>query len=73
VLTVLRVVPGRAKSVYYALKHRDGVNDGIKDIYHVFGKYGFLVFLGADEPGNLSHMVEVIEDNSTLPMRRPHW
>jgi hypothetical protein len=34
-VTALRVVPGREKSVYYALKHRDGVKEGIKDIYHV--------------------------------------
>ena len=61
-VTALRVVPGREKSVYHALKRRDGVKDGIKDIYHVFGNYDFLVLLEADEPGSLSHMVEEIED-----------
>lgn len=61
-VTALRVVPGWEKSVYHALKHRAGVKDGIKDIYHVFGNYDFLVLLEADESGSLSHMVEEIGD-----------
>ncbi len=61
-ITALRVVPGKEKSVYRTLKHRGGVKDGIKDIYHVFGKYDFLVFLETEELGNLDHMVEEIED-----------
>ena len=61
-ITALRVIPGRERSVYHVLKHRDDIKEGIKDIYHVFGKYDFLVFLEAEDPGNLNHMVEEIGD-----------
>ncbi len=54
-VTMVKVVPGQERSVYCALKRRDG----IMDVYHVFGKYDFFVVLQAE---GLSELDEIMED-----------
>ena len=40
-VTMVKVVPGQEKSVYNALQEIDG----IKDVYHVFGEFDFVVVI----------------------------
>ena len=54
-VTMVKVLPGQERSVYCALKRRDG----IMDVYHVFGEYDFFVVLQAN---GLTELDEIMED-----------
>jgi len=53
-IALIKVIPGREKSVYHALKSIDGV----RRLYHIFGDHDFLLLLEAGSKGGLSQLVE---------------
>ncbi|HWQ18691.1 MAG TPA: Lrp/AsnC ligand binding domain-containing protein [Methanotrichaceae archaeon] len=61
-VAMLKVVPGQERSVYHALKKRDD----IKDVYHVFGEYDFFVVTQAEGFGQLSRVIEDIQDINSV-------
>jgi DNA-binding Lrp family transcriptional regulator len=65
-VTMVKVVPGQERSVYCALKRRDG----IMDVYHVFGEYDFFVVLQADGLGDLDEIMEDIKGSHDVILSR---
>jgi DNA-binding Lrp family transcriptional regulator len=57
-VTMIKVVPGQERTVFNALKDIDG----IKDVYHVFGEYDFVVILEVDGLSVLNRIVDVIRE-----------
>jgi DNA-binding Lrp family transcriptional regulator len=57
-VTMVKVVPGQERSVYNAIKEIEG----IKDVYHVFGEYDFVVILEVDGLSVLNRLVDVIRE-----------
>lgn len=57
-VTMVKVVPGEEKSVYNQLNDIDG----IKDIFHVFGEYDFVVIMEVEGLSNLNKLVDSIRD-----------
>jgi uncharacterized protein with GYD domain len=55
-VAIVGVTPGRERSIYYNLKN----NDGVLDIYHIFGEYDFLMILQADGLQELNQLVDSI-------------
>ncbi len=65
-VTMVKVVPGQERSVYCALKRRDG----IMDVYHVFGEYDFFVVLQAEGLGELDEIMEDIKEAHDVILAR---
>ncbi len=63
---MVKVVPGQERSVYCALKRRDG----IMDVYHVFGEYDFFVVLQAEGLGELDEIMEDIKEAHDVILAR---
>lgn len=57
-VTMVKVVPGEEKSVYNQLNDIDG----IKDIFHVFGEYDFVVIMEVEGLSTLNKLVDSIRD-----------
>ncbi|MDD2665698.1 MAG: Lrp/AsnC ligand binding domain-containing protein [Methanocellales archaeon] len=57
-VTMVNVVPGEEKSVYNKLR---GI-DGIRDIFHVFGEYDFIVIMEVEGLSALNKLVDSIRD-----------
>lgn len=57
-VTMVNVVPGEEKSVYNELR---GI-DGIRDIFHVFGEYDFVVIMEVEGLSTLNKLVDSIRD-----------
>lgn len=57
-VTMVKVVPGQEKTVYNALQ---GI-DGIKDVYHVFGEFDFVVIIEVEGLSMLNKLVDVIRE-----------
>jgi DNA-binding Lrp family transcriptional regulator len=57
-VTMVKVVPGQERSVYNAIREIEG----IKDVYHVFGEYDFVVILEVDGLSVLNRLVDVIRE-----------
>ncbi len=55
---MVKVVPGEEKSVYNQL---NDIN-GIKDIFHVFGEYDFVVIMEVEGLSTLNKLVDSIRD-----------
>jgi len=55
---MVKVVPGQERSVYNALREIDG----IKDVYHVFGEYDFVVVLEVEGLSVLNRLVDTIRE-----------
>lgn len=56
------VQPGKERAAYNEL-----VNiEGIKDVYHVFGEYDFVVIMEVDDLGILNHIVDMIRGSETV-------
>lgn len=55
-VTLVNVVPGNERSVFDALK----AISGLRELYHVFGEYDFLVILEVDSLPVLSKTVDEI-------------
>ena len=57
-VTMVKVVPGQERTVYNALREIEG----IKDVYHVFGEYDFVVILEVEGLSVLNRLVDVIRE-----------
>jgi DNA-binding Lrp family transcriptional regulator len=57
-VTMVKVVPGQERTVYNALKDVEG----IKDVYHVFGEYDFVVVLEVEGLSVLNRLVDTIRE-----------
>lgn len=57
-ITMVKVVPGREKTVYHALREIEG----IKEVYHLFGEYDFFVIMDANSKAMLTYLIEMIRD-----------
>jgi DNA-binding Lrp family transcriptional regulator len=57
-VTLVNVVPGHERSVFDAL----GTIPGIRELYHVFGEYDFLVIVEVEGLRLLSKTVDKIRD-----------
>jgi uncharacterized protein with GYD domain len=57
-VTMVKVVPGEEKFVYNQLNDIDG----IKDIFHVFGEYDFVVIMEVEGLSTLNKLVDSIRD-----------
>lgn len=55
---MVKVVPGQERTVYNALKEVEG----IKDVYHVFGEYDFVVVLEVEGLSVLNRLVDTIRE-----------
>lgn len=57
-IALIKVVPGKEKPVYHALKNMDGV----RNLYHIFGDHDFFLIMDAKNKGELALMVEQIRE-----------
>jgi len=57
-VTMVKVVPGQERTVYNAIREIEG----IKDVYHVFGEYDFVVILEVEGLSVLNRLVDVIRE-----------
>jgi DNA-binding Lrp family transcriptional regulator len=55
-VALIKVVPGKEKPVYHALKNMSDV----RSLYHIFGDHDFLLILESKSKGELALMVEQI-------------
>jgi DNA-binding Lrp family transcriptional regulator len=58
-IAMVKVVPGRERSVYCFLKGKEG----ILDLYHVFGEYDFFLIIQAESLAKLKELVEDIQES----------
>ncbi len=57
-IALIKVVPGKEKPVYHALKNMGGV----RSLYHIFGDHDFFLIMDAKSKGDLALMVEKIKE-----------
>ncbi|NPV61202.1 MAG: Lrp/AsnC ligand binding domain-containing protein [Methanotrichaceae archaeon] len=57
-VTMVKVVPGQEKSAYNSLQEIEG----IKDVYHVFGEYDFVVIIEVEGLSTLNRLVDTIRE-----------
>jgi hypothetical protein len=55
-IAIVGVIPGCERSIYYNLKN----NDGVLDIYHIFGEYDFFMILQADGLNELNQLIDSV-------------
>lgn len=65
-VAMIKVVPGRERSVYYIIK---GIL-GVLDVYHIFGEYDFFIILQAEGLKKLNQQVEEIQEISDVVAAR---
>lgn len=61
-VTMLNVLPGKEKAAYEEIKEFDGV----KDIYHVFGEFDFVVIMSLDTLRQLNDLVDRIRGSENV-------
>ncbi|MCQ6963078.1 Lrp/AsnC ligand binding domain-containing protein [Methanolobus chelungpuianus] len=61
-VTMVNVLPGKERAAYNEL-HRI---EGIKDIYHVFGEYDFVVIIEVEDLGHLNYIVDLIRETEDV-------
>ena len=61
-VTMVNVLPGSERSAFNELNRIEG----IKDIYHVFGEYDFVVIIEVDDLGNLNSIVDLIRETESV-------
>ena len=59
---MVNVLPGQEKAAYTELRSIDG----IKDVYHVFGEYDFVVIMDVESLGTLNNIVDRMRDSDTV-------
>ena len=57
-VAMVKVMPGKERSVYYAIKCKGEV----LDIYHIFGEFDFFIILQAEGLGKLNMLIEEIQE-----------
>ena len=55
-VTMVNVIPGKEKSVYTKIKNLKNV----RDVYHVFGEFDFVVIIEANDLSELNKTVDEI-------------
>lgn len=61
-VTLLNVVPGQEKAVYTQLLNIKG----IKEVYHVFGEFDFVVISEVDGLSALNKLVDTIRESENV-------
>jgi DNA-binding Lrp family transcriptional regulator len=61
-VTLLNVLPGYEKAAYRELKNIEG----IKDVYHVFGEYDFVIIIDVEDLHTLNDVVDIIRQSETV-------
>lgn len=61
-VTMINVLPGYEKAAYRELKNIEG----IKDVYHVFGEYDFVVIIDVKDLSILNTVVDRIRESETV-------
>ena len=61
-VTMINVLPSYEKAAYRELKNIEG----IKDVYHVFGEYDFVVIIDVDDLSLLNAVVDRIRESETV-------
>jgi uncharacterized protein with GYD domain len=61
-ITMINVLPGYEKAAYRELRNIEG----IKDVYHVFGQYDFVVVIEVEDLSTLNAVVDRIRESETV-------
>ncbi|HII93955.1 MAG TPA: Lrp/AsnC family transcriptional regulator [Methanosarcina sp.] len=61
-VTMINVLPGYEKAAYRELKNIEG----IKDVYHVFGEYDFVIIIDVEDLTVLNDVVDRIRESETV-------
>jgi DNA-binding Lrp family transcriptional regulator len=61
-VTMINVLPGYEKAAYRELRNIEG----IKDAYHVFGEYDFVVIIDVPDLSVLNSVVDRIRESETV-------
>ena len=61
-VTMVNVLPGAERASYEEMKRREG----IKDIYHVFGEYDFVVIIEVRDLTTLNSIVDRIRESEDV-------
>ena len=61
-VTMVNVLPGSERTAFNELNKIEG----IKDIYHVFGEYDFVVVIEVDDLGKLNSIVDLIRETGSV-------
>jgi DNA-binding Lrp family transcriptional regulator len=61
-VTMINVLPGYEKAAYRELRNIEG----IKDVYHVFGQYDFVVIIDVEDLSILNSVVDRIRESETV-------
>ncbi len=61
-VTLVNVVPGQEKAAYNELVKVKG----IKDVYHVFGEYDFVVISNVEGLSSLNKLVDTIRESEYI-------
>ncbi len=59
---MINVLPGYEKAAYRELKNIEG----IKDVYHVFGEYDFVIIIDVEDLTVLNDVVDRIRESETV-------
>lgn len=65
-ITFTNIVPGHEKVTYSELIKIKG----IKDIYHVFGEFDFVIISDVDGLSSLNRLVDIIRENDNVTSTR---
>ncbi|PWB56156.1 MAG: AsnC family transcriptional regulator [Candidatus Methanoperedenaceae archaeon] len=61
-VTLVNVVPGQEKAAYNELINVNGV----KDVYHVFGEYDFVVISNVEGLSALNKLVDTVRESENI-------
>ncbi len=61
-VTMINVLPGYEKAAYRELRNIEG----IKDVYHVFGEYDFVIIIDVEDLNSLNDVVDRIRESETV-------
>ncbi|MDD3248340.1 MAG: Lrp/AsnC ligand binding domain-containing protein [Methanosarcina sp.] len=61
-VSMINVLPGYEKAAYRELK----IIEGIKDVYHVFGEYDFVVIIDVKDLSILNSVVDKIRESENV-------
>jgi DNA-binding Lrp family transcriptional regulator len=61
-VTMVNVLPGYEKAAYREFRNLEG----IKDVYHVFGQYDFVIIIDVEDLSSLNSVVDRIRESETV-------
>lgn len=59
---MINVLPGYEKAAYRELKNIEG----IKDVYHVFGEFDFVIIIDVEDLNTLNDVVDMIRESENV-------